>query len=1066
MPRLQRPHSHKPSSLSPAALRRIALLALLLTFVFGGCGASQKSSEAPSAAYSDRASESASYAPEPAPPAASIAKTESDMEEAPGGDKKKDEEKGGKESVKTWKRSELVPNTTRLMIGDREQIPLRGMQAKITIDGFRARVVLDCHYKNDTDGTYEGTFQLRLPNEATPFFFAFGQNVLMAAAGPAEPPPFFNQNEVLKMGAQPVQLMNDRAPRWTGVKEARMVPNEKAAFAYTETVHRRVDPALMEWSGAGVFSARVFPLMPRKQHRIVIGYDVDLLRAGSEFEYRFDLPDNLPSSVIDLAVAAPQGAGAHTITPALKPISSNGREHYRFEDTKERSIVVRVKSPQGNYLSGSDPKTGTYFAAAVRPEIPAAQAAASSQSAVFMLDTSLSSMPDRFPIWLKMLQTTLEKNRDSIKKFAVLFFNIETSWYQNKFIDNNADEVARLIAHANTLSLEGATDLAQALAEAAKPSWIGQDNTRFDLFLLSDGAPTWGESDLYAISNAIGKGHALFAYQTGLAGTDVGMLNHLARESGGAVFSVVGESEIEKAATAHRSKPWRLVDIKIAGISDVLIAGRPKAIFPGQALLAAGRGTPAAGAEMILMIERDGEKKTVKSSIGKEIASELTPRLYGQIATRQLEDLGDATEGPSKAYAMHFRITGKTCSLLMLESEEDYRRFDIKPEEYAGLIQSRPASAIIDTILSQAASALGDPKVAFMNWLRKMRSAPGVNLALPAPLEQELTSLSTDVFRVAAPRVQPRLREKKDLPPNTIEMLRTHQLDYDVLTEEAQKRIRAGNKDDALRTLSSLVEEQPGDGVLARDVGFSAMEWGMHAQAYHLFRRVAASRPYEPQTYRAMAQSAMAMGNTDLAILYFEVGMNGGWMPRFGEFKQILALDYLRLLRRIHRGELKANLSAYAKNRVDQIASSLRFLGKPDLAIMITWNTDNTDVDLHVLEPTGEECYYSNRETRNGGKITQDVTQGYGPEMYTISGGQKGNYQVRAHYFASDRNRMSARTKVYATIIEGWDTPRERVTEKVVTLELGKQVHEIANVSRSGAQAIAGPDAPHNQIAQ
>ncbi len=52
---------------------------------------------------------------------------------------------------------------------------------------------------------------------------------------------------------------------------------------------------------------------------------------------------------------------------------------------------------------------------------------------------------------------------------------------------------------------------------------------------------------------------------------------------------------------------------------------------------------------------------------------------------------------------------------------------------------------------------------------------------------------------------------------------------------------------------------------------------------------------------------------------------------------------------------------------------------------MITWNTDTTDVDLHVIEPSGEECFYRHRNTRrSGGRLTQDVTQGYGPEMYVL----------------------------------------------------------------------------------
>ena len=40
--------------------------------------------------------------------------------------------------VETWKPSTLVPNTSRLMIGEKEELPLRAMQADVRIDGFRA----------------------------------------------------------------------------------------------------------------------------------------------------------------------------------------------------------------------------------------------------------------------------------------------------------------------------------------------------------------------------------------------------------------------------------------------------------------------------------------------------------------------------------------------------------------------------------------------------------------------------------------------------------------------------------------------------------------------------------------------------------------------------------------------------------------------------------------------------------------------------------------------------------------------------------------------------------------
>ena len=59
-----------------------------------------------------------------------------------------------------------------------------------------------------------------------------------------------------------------------------MVPREQAAIAYRDTVRRAVDPAILEWSGPGIFSSRVFPLAANRASHIVVGYDVPLNRIG------------------------------------------------------------------------------------------------------------------------------------------------------------------------------------------------------------------------------------------------------------------------------------------------------------------------------------------------------------------------------------------------------------------------------------------------------------------------------------------------------------------------------------------------------------------------------------------------------------------------------------------------------------------------------------------------------------------------------------------------------------------------------------------------------------------
>ncbi len=998
-----------------------------------------------------------------------------------GGEAKK--QPGAGAAVTTWKRSQLVPNTSRLSIGEKEELPLKGLQTDVRIEGFRARVLLDCYYFNDRDRQYEGTFQLRLPVGASPYYFAFGETAYESRqpdepVAKADAPQFFTSSDLHRGGTRPEDVLALRSQTWREPKEARIVPREKAAWSYGETVRRQIDPALVEWSGAGVFSSRVFPLAAKKLHRIVIGYDVDLLPVGDDLEYRLDLPEGNVEKAVDISLAALDGVKAK-VTPEAEAAQVAGHTVYRFNSPAERTIAVRLEKPGNMLLKGTDPKAGAFFATQFRPSLPEVPAAAGSPRGVFLLDTSLSANPEQFNIHLKLLRSILVKNRDSLKEFAVLCFNVEAFWWQDKFVPNTPENVEALAKFADTLALEGASDLGLALAEAASPAWGLKDKATgdakivppaegpWDVFLLSDAAVTWGEGDPHALVKTLRSGAAgrLLAYSTGLAGTDSQLTAQLARESGGAVFSVVGEAEVARAAMAHRTRPWEIADITIDGGSDLLLAGRPRAVFPGQTLLLVGRGTPSGGRPEVVLTLRQGDKQeAVRTQLASAAQSELAPRAYGQVAVDQLEELGGAAEEFATAYARQFRITGRTCSLLMLETEEDYKRFNIKPEEDALVVQQKPAAKLVSETLAKVAGSLADPKAAILAWLNKMEHMPGVEFKLPTAFRLALEKMPVESFQVAPPRLACRGRLWSDVPGALQEQLASKELVYDAVAAEALRRLQKWGPHDALRTLSSLVESRPGDAATARDVAFSAMEWRLGGQAYHLLRRVAAARPYEPQTYHALARCLEEMAendeaaadgsaakNADLALVYYEVALTGGWDGRFGEFKEIVAWDYLRLLRRIAAGQLRTSAPEFAAARLASLAEQHAAKGVKscDLVVIITWNTDRTDVDLHVTDPSGEVCGYDHPDTKLGGHITRDVTQGYGPEMFTLPKAAAGTYQARVKYYSEDANRASTRTKVYATIYQGFGTPQEKVTRKTVTLAAGKEMHQVATIKVS-----------------
>src|SRR5690606_4045587 len=94
------------------------------------------------------------------------------------------------------------------------------------------------------------------------------------------------------------------------------------------------------------------------------------------------------------------------------------------------------------------------------------------------------------------------------------------------------------------------------------------------------------------------------------------------------------------------------------------------------------------------------------------------------------------------------------------------------------------------------------------------------------------------------------------------------------------------------------------------------------------------------------------------------------------------------------------------------------------LLVTLTWEQDETDVDLYITEPEGEAMWFGNRRTGNGLELDIDDTTGFGPEHGTLEIGSatevlEGIYTVRVHYFSDDGLDVDATGRVTIIINEG-----------------------------------------------
>ncbi len=71
------------------------------------------------------------------------------------------------------------------------------------------------------------------------------------------------------------------------------------------------------------------------------------------------------------------------------------------------------------------------------------------------------------------------------------------------------------------------------------------------------------------------------------------------------------------------------------------------------------------------------------------------------------------------------------------------------------------------------------------------------------------------------------------------------------------------------------------------------------------------------------------------------------------------------------------------------------------LRVVLSWSSENTDLDLHVITPAGGHAFYGNRVLPDGSALDVDVTTGYGPEIWAAPAPAKGVYHVYVNYFGA-----------------------------------------------------------------
>lgn len=252
------------------------------------------------------------------------------------------------------------------------------------------------------------------------------------------------------------------------------------------------------------------------------------------------------------------------------------------------------------------------------------------------------------------------------------------------------------------------------------------------------------------------------------------------------------------------------------------------------------------------------------------------------------------------------------------------------------------------------------------------------------------------------------------------------------------------SKDDnklAIRVLSNLAEIDLDNHEILRALAYKLEYFKQYDLALNVYKEILSLRPEEPQSTRdlALAYENIGMYQKAFDLLYSIID---GKLLEKDEDERFYGIEHIAFIEAGHllkKHKKKISLTKKQKKLVFPVSVDLR--------VVADWNHNDTDLDLWVDNPKDQKISYQNKTTDYGDRLSEDMTEGYGPEEYLIKKGLKGDYNLEVDYYADNVQKISGPTILKVTIYKNYGKPNEIKELRILrlsgdgvddTIEIGK----------------------------
>ena len=396
---------------------------------------------------------------------------------------------------------------------------------------------------------------------------------------------------------------------------------------YENIVRTQRDPALVEWMGHGLLRARIFPLNPGEEKRIVVRFQSVAPREGDALRVDyFRGADNAVSTVRDAVSSSfvldyrptPELGAPYSPTHALDVAEHDGRRQVSVRgDARDVTILVPVRRNTAAAISALTYAPGNEDAFALVTVSPptTSRSETTPRDVTLVLDVS-GSMQGRKMEQARAAGKQLLATLRSDDRFRLIDFSSDVRTFRDEFVGASAANVRDADRYLDALEAQGGTNIEGALREAMRPA-ITTERLPLVLF-VTDGEPTIGDQSpdhlaMIAAGGATsGDTHRrIFTFGLG-SDVNVSLLEQLALEGRGTAQFVRPDESVERMVgiVANRLVDPVLTDVRVRIDGNVKLDRRlpaqPTDIFADRDFVLLARYTGHGTARVVVEGKRRG----------------------------------------------------------------------------------------------------------------------------------------------------------------------------------------------------------------------------------------------------------------------------------------------------------------------------------------------------------------------------------------------------------------------------------------------------------------------------